>query len=250
MNKQHKIGIVAGAWRPHDALEHIAWIKPPWGSNDYIWLDFPEAIFSDQGLLYLSHVSSLFPTKFPNLPPVAWQDVDTGIQYERTLPNAVSWRGFVGATTSNLVELSLTLTNGSPEPLTTIRLQTCLFMRAHYQLSAYGLSNKFIHTEQGWVDLEAVGSMGEENGRYHFGWRSGPKIADLPVIACQTSSARHIVAFSWRQDTYSLICNPDHPCIHADPAIPDLAPGASYTLQGEIYFANNGLAEIEDRYAQ
>ena len=51
------IRILPGAWRPHYPWEHIAWISPPWPSQDYVWLDFPEAIFTSQGLLFLSHVN-------------------------------------------------------------------------------------------------------------------------------------------------------------------------------------------------
>ena len=41
------IRILPGAWRPHYYWEHIAWVSPSWPSQDYIWLDFPEAIFTE-----------------------------------------------------------------------------------------------------------------------------------------------------------------------------------------------------------
>jgi len=47
------IRIVPSQWRPHYPWEHIVWMSPSWPSQDYLWLDFPEAIFSDQGLLGL-----------------------------------------------------------------------------------------------------------------------------------------------------------------------------------------------------
>jgi hypothetical protein len=251
MSGQNSLRILPGAWRPHYPWEHIAWINPPWGSNDYVWLDFPEAIFTDQGLLYLSHINPKFPVRFPDLPHIEWDKSNIGISYQRILPNGISFQGSISTAGKQLVELLLIISNGSIERLTAIRLQTCMFMRAYYQLSAYNLKNKYIHTAtQGWIDLQAAKSIQDENGSYHLGWRGGPKIADLPVIVCKTSSGNQVVAFSWLQDTYSLISNPDHPCIHADPAVPDLKPGECYALKGEIYFANNGLEEIEKRYGK
>ncbi|MBI4326975.1 MAG: hypothetical protein HY674_17175, partial [Chloroflexi bacterium] len=81
------IRIVPGQWRPHYPWEHIVWISPAWPSQDYLCLDFPEAIFSNQGLLFLSHVNPPFPVLFPDLPKVEWQRGPTGVAFERTLPN-------------------------------------------------------------------------------------------------------------------------------------------------------------------
>jgi len=242
--------IAAGMWRPQYPWEHIAWISPPWGGDDFIWLDFPEAIFSDQGLLYLSHINPQFPCRFTELAKVEWEEHGGEIHYQRLLPNLVSWRGSISQDGRQAIKLRLQISNGSSEALTTIRLQTCLFMRAYYSLSAYTLSNKWIHTStQGWVDLARAKNMAGEDGLYHFGWRGGPPIADLPVIACQTTE-HHIIAFSWFSDTYSLISNPLHPCIHADPAVPDLVPGTQYEITGEIFFANQGFEEVEEHYGQ
>jgi len=81
-----RIYIFPGAWRPHDPFEQIAWIKPPWMTTDYIWLDFPEAIFTDQGLLFLSHMSPRFPQVFPDEPKIPWKETEGGIAFERKLP--------------------------------------------------------------------------------------------------------------------------------------------------------------------
>lgn len=249
MAKTEELLVTAGQWRPHYQWEQIAWIRPPWPNDDYLWLDFPEAIFTDQGLFYLSHTNDSFPPVFPELPPVLWAQNEATIHYERRLPNGLHWEGWVSAAAPALIQLQLCLTNGTERPLTNIQLQTCLFMRAYYQLSEYTLLNKYVHTaEQGWLTLQEAQKVTAATGRYRLGWRDGSAVADLPVIACQTDSPGRLVAFSWGADTYSLVSNPDHPCIHADPVMPDLAPGESYTLNGEIFFANDGLAELLDRY--
>ena len=67
------IRIFPGSWRPHYPFEQIAWISPSWPSHDYLWLDFPEAIFTDIGLICLSHVNPKYPMLLPNLPKVHWK---------------------------------------------------------------------------------------------------------------------------------------------------------------------------------
>ncbi|MDA2927634.1 hypothetical protein MYX78_10475, partial [Acidobacteria bacterium AH-259-G07] len=124
------IRILPGQWRPHCPFEQIAWISPPWASADYILLDYPEAIFSDQGLLYLSHVNPRYPVLFPNLPKVTWRKLPSGLVFDRYLPNGVRFGGRVVKKTASTVELQLYIENGSAKPLTNIRLQTCAYVRA------------------------------------------------------------------------------------------------------------------------
>ena len=64
-NHMKGIRILPGHWRPHYPFEQIAWVSPPWPSQDYIWMDFPEAIFTSIGLIFLSHVNPPFPVVFP-----------------------------------------------------------------------------------------------------------------------------------------------------------------------------------------
>lgn len=83
------IRLFPGQWRPHYAWEQIIWVSPPWSSQDYLWLDFPEAIFSSQGLLYLSHVNPKFPAVCADLLKVPWREAANGFAFERVLPNDV-----------------------------------------------------------------------------------------------------------------------------------------------------------------
>ena len=72
------------------------------------------------------------------------------------------------------------------------------------------------------------------NGRYRVGWRSGPEIADLPLIIAQSRDKSHYVMMTWFGNTYSLIGNENHPCFHADPFFEDKAyerpSGGNYSL--------------------
>jgi len=208
------IRILPGQWRPHYPFEQIAWISPPWPSQDYIWLDFPEAIFSDIGLLFLSHVDPKHPVLFPDLPKVPWQPVDDGLCFERTLPNQMKFGGTIQPSDPSTISLELYIYNDSKGPLKDIKLQTCAYLRGIKEFSDYTQDNKFIHVQNhGWISLHSARAISPESGSFHLGWRGGPKVADLPVIVTKSAAEECLVAFTWYDDTYSLIGNPNHPCM-------------------------------------
>lgn len=240
------IRILPGQWRPHYAFEQIAWISPPWPSQDYLWLDFPEAIFSDLGLIYLSHVNPDFPVVFPNLPRVPWQSNGNTLSFSRVLPNGVEFGGSIVANTKSTVALELIITNGSAEPLTGIRLQTCVYLRAIKEFSDFSMTNKYVHLpETNWVDFEQA-QFASEIGRYRIGFRGeGTAVADLPLIVTQSNMAKRLVAMTWFEASASLMCNPQHPCMHVDPILPDLDPQQSQTIQGEIMFFEGTVEQFE-----
>ena len=49
------------------------------------------------------------------------------------------------------------------------------------------------------------------------------------------------MAIEWGEATYSLVGNPAHPCMHADPVWPDLAPGESAEIAGRLIFLDGSL---------
>ena len=241
------IRILPGAWRPHYPFEHIAWISPPWTSHDYIWFDFPEAIFTDIGLLYLSHVNPPFPQLFRDLPRVEWETVRGGISYERRLPNGMGFGGSLTKVDEDVVGLELHIDNQGEVAIDSITLQTCIFLRAAKEFSEFTADNKYVHLpDEGWVTFPEATEMGGEGGRFRIGWRGGPASADLPVMATLSREGERLVAVTWFDDTYSLVTNPGHPCMHADPAFPKISSGDSASIKGEVIFYEGKLDGLTD----
>lgn len=242
------IRIYPGRWRPHYPWEQIAWISPPWPSQDYLWLDFPEAIFTSQGLIFLSHINPAAPSLYHHLPPVEWKTVAGGIAFERVLPNGVSFGGSVKKFSQTAVALELHMHNGTSEPLKRISLQTCCFLRAIREFADYTRANKYIHLPQaGWISYAGpIPKTGSEP--YRIGWRhSGAPVADLPVMVTVSNVAPRLAAMTWHTDTLSLVGNPNHPCFHADPKFKDLEPGESASIHGHLIFFEGRLEDF--RYA-
>lgn len=245
------IRILPGQWRPHYRFEQIAWVSPPWPSQDYIYLDFPEAIFSSLGLLYLSHVNPPIPTVFTDLPPVPWQSADNRLSFERQLPNDVVFGGSLATSDPSIVEMELFIHNGTAQPIRDIKLQTCAFLRGIREFSAHSMSNKYVHVaDKGWIPFEAAQNETATSGRYRLGWRGGAEITDLPVLVTVSEQESRMVGMTWHEHTCSLIGNPLHPCMHADPFFPDLEPGQKARIQGELLFFEGSLASFEKWFRQ
>ena len=136
--------ILPGQWRPHYPFEQIAWVSPPWPSQDYVWLDFPEAIFTDRGLIFLSHINPGIPSVYRDLPKVLWETTGGGLRFERTLPDGIRFGGGVSCASERAVDLELWIENGSEAPLRDITLQTCVFLRACREFADYTPDNKYV----------------------------------------------------------------------------------------------------------
>ena len=235
--------ILPGQWRPHYAFEQIAWVSPPWPSQDYVWLDFPEAIFTDRGLIFLSHINPDAPSLYHDLPKVPWEITPEGMQFERMLPNGVRFGGSVTRASDRAVDLGLWIENGSGKPLREITLQTCAFLRACREFADFTQDNKFVHTpDAGWLPFAEAQKRGDvPGGRVSLGWRSGPCAVDWPIMAVMSNKAPRLLAMTWYEHTLSLVGNPGHPCMHADPFFPDLAPGARHAIEGTLLFFDGDL---------
>lgn len=244
---QGQINISPGIWRPLFGTEQIAWVSPPWSSREYIWLDFPEAIFSDNELLFLSHINPVIPYKFRYMQSVEWEETEKGIVYKQELPNGIRFGGSIAKKNENIISLELWIQNGSDEPMKDVKLQTCAYLHGIEEFDQKTSENKLVHvTGQGWMPYTKAKEIDDVKGKYHIGWLSGPRVVDLPVILALAKEPGRLVAFTWFENTYSFIGNKNHPCFHADPRIGDIEPGGSKTIKGELIFFEGTTEEFEE----
>lgn len=229
--------ILPGQWRPQCPWEHIAWISPPWPSQYYLWLDLPETVFCDAGNFFLSHINLDYPPAFPDLPKVQWTTTPNGMSLRRRLPNGVEFGASIEKRDEISVCLRLDILNGSDTAMRNMRTQTCSYLRGLKEFSDYTLDNKYVcQADQGWVSLRKFGGRCD----YDKGDTA------LPVIVTESSQGNRFVAMSWFEHTGLIGSNPDHPCMHADPRFPDLAPGDHKTIDGLLVFFEGTTAEFED----
>jgi hypothetical protein len=64
-------------------------------------------------------------------------------------------------------------------------------------------------------------------------------------MLCRSNAAEHWVAMTWHEHTYSLVGNPERPCLHADPFFPDIRSGDTATIRGHLVFFEGPLESFE-----
>jgi hypothetical protein len=197
-----RLGFLEGAIRPQ--RETKVSIFTPWDPAGYVVLDVPEAIWSNLGLTYLAHthIATIWTPKGLSLPLLEWQRRAGGVlETARTLPNKIAFTVRV-APKPDAVEVDLSLTNGTDRPLSGLRIQNCLLL-GH----AAGFNRQ----------------------------ASDNKLSRPPYAVCRSDDGKRWIITAW-QPCWRTWDNPDCPCFHSDPVLPDCPPGQTVKARGYVWF--------------
>jgi hypothetical protein len=208
-----RIGFLDGAVRPQ--RETKISVFAPWNENDYVVVDVPEAIWCQDGLLYLAHthVPTIWTKKKIELAPLEWNRRKDGtLDIERKLPSGVAFAAKIVPGKEG-VRMKLTLTNGSDKKLTDLRVQNCVMLKM------------------------AAGFAAQTNDN---------KLFAKPYVACRAEDGKRWIITAWDPCDRAW-ANPPCPCLHSDPKFPDCAPGETKTLHGwlSFYRGDNVRAEFK-----
>jgi hypothetical protein len=210
-----RTGFLDGALNPQRETKisvFLPWARPdfdPPGSRGYVVVDVPEAIFTNLGLTYLAHthVPTIWSDAGTTLEPLEWTVTDDGLELERLLPNGIRFGSNVSSVAGSdgrlpHVAMELWLTNGTSEPLTGMRVQNCVMLKAATGFHDQTNSNKLLR--------DPFVAVHDETGRY---W----------IITAWTPNHR-----AW--------ANPPVPCLHSDPVFRDCPPGETVRAHGRLWF--------------
>ena len=197
-----RIGFLDGAVDPQRETKFSVFM--PWDPPSYVVIDLPEAIFSNLGLIYLAHthVPTVWSQQGVTLQSLEWKrHADGSLESERALPNHISFGAKVQPRLDSVL-MELWLRNGTSEPLTNLRVQNCVMLKA------------------------ASGFNQQTNVN---------KLFASPYIACRDAQTNHWVITAW-EPCHRTWANPPVPCLHSDPKFPDCAPGATARVRGWFSF--------------
>ncbi|MEQ8787964.1 MAG: polysaccharide deacetylase family protein [Pirellulaceae bacterium] len=200
-------GFLDGAIRPQ--RETKVSVFTPWQDGGYVVADVPEAIWwkeaDERELLYLAHthVPTHWSKQEIDLPPREWRRDDDGrLSCERRLPNGVVF-GTRVVPRSDMVQMEMWITNGTPEMLTGLRVQNCVML------------------------ARAAGFAGPpDESHLHF---------QPPYAARRSADAARWIISAWEPNQRTW-ANPDCPCLHSDPQFSNCAPGETERLRGGLWF--------------
>jgi hypothetical protein len=211
-----RIGFLEGAVDPQRETKvsvFTPWLNGAEGPASYVVVDCPEAIWSNLGLTYLAHthVPTVWTKQGVELPVQEWERRDDGtLLSRRRLPNGIEFAATV-VPRNDYVAMTLTLTNGTSEALTDLRVQMCAMLKGAPGFTAQSNDNK-----------RAIGAYAvahEDGGRR---W----------IISCWKPNHR-----TW----FNERC----PCLHSDPKFPDCAPRETKTLRGWLSFYEGEAIDAE-----
>lgn len=190
-----RVGFLDGAIYPKRGTKAMVFL--PWDPDSYLVVDVPEAIFCNLGLLFLAHthIPTIWDDQNIVIDNVDWlQAADGTLTSHWTLPNRVEFGAVVKPPAGQTVEMELWLRNGSTKALTGLRTQICAMFK------------------------RAKGFAGP------------PELKS--ATASILSSGRRI-SIEWER-CGRIWGNPNCPCMHSDPVLPDCSPGDTVRVAGRV----------------
>jgi len=200
-------GFRDGAIRPQ--RETKASIFAPWRDGGYAVADVPEAVWFEPvpkkpELLYLAHthVPTTWDRKKVALDALEWtRHNDGSLSLERSLPNKVVLAAKV-VPSGDGVRMQFSVTNGSTETLTGLRVQMCVML----------------------AGLKGFDALTNDN-----------KVFTAPFAVCKDTSGQRWIITGWQRCGRAW-GNPPCPCLHADPVAEDCPPGQTRSVRGWVSF--------------
>lgn len=174
-------------------------------TGGYIVVDLPEAIFSNLGLTFLghTHLPTIWNDANKVIENVDWiREPGGGVRSRWTLPNGIEF----GATAryDRELEMTLWLRNGTNAPLTGLKTQVCVLLARAEGYSASTNDNK--------------------------------KFGATTAAVCHDGGGPWIVT-EWERCGRAW-GNPQCPCMHSDPVLPDCPVGETVSVRGRLRLAD------------
>jgi hypothetical protein len=209
-----RIGFLEGAIDPHRDTKYSLFL--PWGG--YAVVDFIEALWQEKDLVYLAHthIPTYWDKQGVKLARMDWtRNADGSLTETRRLPNGLEWTATAVARADG-ADMTMRLRNRSAEKRTGLRTQVCVMLKGAPGFNAQTRENK--------LKLGDVCAVRSDDGR-----RWIATVFERPRV--------------WE--------NPPCPCIHSDPAFPDLGPGEEAVVRGRVFVWEGAdlAAEVERRRA-
>lgn len=197
-----RIGFLEGAIDPLRGTKVS--LFPPWENGGYVVLDIPEALFSNLGLTFLAHthIPTIWNEQQVTIENQDWIiEAEGGVHSEWHLPNGITFGARVTPRADG-ADMELFLENGTDAALAKLRTQVCLMLKA------------------------APGFEAQNQDRKEY-------VAPVTVVKAANADRYMLLAFERCGRAWG---NEKCPCVHADPVLPDAAPGERVSVRGALRF--------------
>jgi peptidoglycan/xylan/chitin deacetylase (PgdA/CDA1 family) len=195
-----RIGFLDGAIAPLRGTKAVAFL--PWDPQSYVVIDVPEAIFAGRRLLFLAHthIPSIWDERNVIIEDRDWTPRGDGLASNWVLPDTLSFTAALTPAKDHAIDMELTVTNRSEERWTAMRSQVCVMLK------------------------RARGLAQQTNDNKEFG-----------TSIARVRDGKRAVAVEW-DNCGRTWGNPNCPCLHSDPLLPDCSPGETVRVRGRLWF--------------
>ena len=175
----------------------------PWDSRSYVVIDLPQAIHCNLGSIFLAHthVPTIWNEQNVTIENVDWDRLPDGsLQSKWGLPNAIIF----GATVQmekDRVRMEFSITNFSDQALSGIEVSICVMLK------------------------QALGFAGKTENM----------ILKAPVASVKSMDGKRAILTAWESNA-RVRGNPDIPCIHSEPQLPDCGRGETVRATGALWW--------------
>jgi peptidoglycan/xylan/chitin deacetylase (PgdA/CDA1 family) len=213
-----RIGFKEGAINPMRGTKASVFL--PWDPTSYVVVDLPEAIFCNLGLLFLAHtdIPTIWDEQNIVLENLDWERGANGVlTFSRFLPSGIVFGASIEPS-EQYVQMELWIRNFGGQDLTGFqtepspRGQVCVMLKGAPGFNAQTNDNKIFR--------DSVAAARADSG--HDRW----------ILTAWERAGR-----VWG--------NPQVPCIHCDPLLPDCAFGKTVRTRGRLWFYEGKQIEQE-----
>jgi peptidoglycan/xylan/chitin deacetylase (PgdA/CDA1 family) len=197
-----RIGFLDGAIDPLRGTKASVFL--PWDESAYVIIDLPEAIFANGDLVFLAHthLPTIWNDRNQTIENTDWtRGAEGTLSSAWKLPDGVQFGARITASAAG-ADMELWLRNGGQERLTGLRTQVCVLLAGAHEFAAQTSDNRV----------------------YRHPW-----------AAVRSNDGARWIATRW-EGAGRIWGNPQCPCIHSDPMLPDCGPDETVRVRGRLFF--------------
>jgi hypothetical protein len=165
-------------------------------------IDVPEAIFAGRRLLFLAHthIPTVWDERNVVIEDLDWTRRGEALESHWKLPDTLEFGVKVLPAENGSIEMELSVVNRSAEAFAGLRSQVCVMLK------------------------RAKGFEQQTNENKEFS-----------KTVARVRSGSHSIAVEW-ENCGRTWGNPQCPCLHSDPLLPDCPPGETVRVRGRLWF--------------
>lgn len=237
-------------------------IEDPWHDGNYFLYRMPEVFFVNKRR-YISQPSGVdcWPAVQPEAAPEWSLDENERISdYHIRFYDGIELSASAEVINSE-IEFSYKIKNGTEHVISVSTGSCFMTYNAPYFIDRRH-ERTFIFVDNNPIDLRNLTPTPEELEKYSYirvgvgkpleakvenRWWSVREAADNGLVCLRSRDGKHSLGLGWA-NAHEIMARSTIPCLHSEPVYPSLKPGKTVETKGRLYFSDNDISSILNRF--